>query len=405
MAHSGQKINGPFFRCNRYVFQPQTAPILPRCFLKQPRGAGFTAFFGTTGPLRIPGTFTGGSRGGSATVSTVEGCMATCQAFPGCRYVEVIPSGPDFICTPIGYGDNLGSTRRFAFVKGEPFTDTTRSTSTTTTTSSTTTSSTTTTTTSSTLSTTTTSASTTTTTSTSSTTTTTTSSSTTSSLTSLLSTLTTDTTTTTTTTTTAPTTIPTSTDDTITITSTLPPDPSAPASNRPLLIGLAVAGSLVGALLIAALVTFFVRTSRRKERLETSGGDGGGVDGGATMPWRRSGVFSAGAGVGAASLVAGDGAAGKEGEGMTQTQTQTVARPPVAMGTVGRPPFAANGSQYTDTLAASYASSFAATSGGSAAGGVQLEAFTVEQYLAAGWTMEQINLYNPPILPSQPGTQ
>ncbi|KAJ3206286.1 hypothetical protein HDU67_008286 [Dinochytrium kinnereticum] len=154
--------------------------------------------------------------------------------------------------------------------------------------------------------------------------------------------------------------------------STGPPATTEPApkdngagDSKPLVVGLAVTGSIVGALLIGAIVTYSMRMSRKK-----------GLDNDVvyTLPWRKSGLFSASAGVGAASVVNG------AGGGAASTIPRT---PP----TVGR---GSTGNYYSGggTL---YPPNYQQPS---------QEGFTMEQYLAAGWTIEQINTFNPPILPS-----
>ncbi|KAI8833568.1 hypothetical protein BC829DRAFT_422519 [Chytridium lagenaria] len=128
--------------------------------------------------------------------------------------------------------------------------------------------------------------------------------------------------------------------------------------NKGLVVGLAVTGSLVGALLLVAAAMYAVKMSRRK-----------GLDHDAvyTLPWRKSGVFSASAGVGASSVV----------NGATGSMPRTA--PTVGLKDIFANMFVVDADPVTLTelMEQLFTPQLSATS---------QEGFTIEQYLAAGWS-------------------
>ncbi|KAJ3107601.1 hypothetical protein HDU97_003595 [Phlyctochytrium planicorne] len=149
-------------------------------------------------------------------------------------------------------------------------------------------------------------------------------------------------------------------------------DGSGGSDSKGLMIGLAVAGSIAGVLILAAIAMYAYRMTRTKG-LED--------DAVYTLPWRKSGLFSASAGVGAASNVGTPGTA--------PAANSTIPR---SASTVGRTSTTLNYYNSGNTLYPPNNYQHPSQEG-----------FTVEQYLAAGWTLEQIKTFNPPTLPSDGG--
>ncbi|KAJ3414373.1 hypothetical protein HDV05_006647 [Chytridiales sp. JEL 0842] len=160
-------------------------------------------------------------------------------------------------------------------------------------------------------------------------------------------------------------------------TDTLPSTPPPPTnSNRNLVTGLVVAGTLTTLAIIGALV--FMWNARKSKRRQA---DSEFVY---TLPWRKT------------SATFGSAAGGGGGGGATGLQATT--RPNGGRNSGGNhgmlvmpPP-----SSYAGSAAGSVAGSLPRSAVGSLYPPQQAPApFSVEQYLSAGWTMEQLKMYHP----------
>ncbi|KAJ3206282.1 hypothetical protein HDU67_008282 [Dinochytrium kinnereticum] len=193
-------------------------------------------------------------------------------------------------------------------------------------------------------------------------------------------------------------------------------------NNQGLVIGLAVSGSVVGVLIVGAGIAYWARMAARKK--------GG-------LPRNDTSLFDSSVGVGAASTSSG--AALKMGSSNNGLSGGAVLPPipekddafqqtPSGYDTMGPGANVASYGNFPSSHASNYSSTGApvtiptmgynsaygyypsmptAYAGGygnqSYAQPEQQQAFTVEQYLASGWTMDQIHAFKPPL--AQPESQ
>ncbi|KAJ3103989.1 hypothetical protein HDU97_009644 [Phlyctochytrium planicorne] len=185
------------------------------------------------------------------------------------------------------------------------------------------------------------------------------------------------------------------------------PAPDSQQDNKGLIIGLAVAGSVVGIMALGALGFFFFRMAQRKQdTLSRSHGGGiyhGSDDGGVAThssglrsttpppaPFKKDTIRDSDP-----SPVS------KSPESVYPESSQPSMSPYYAQGQPASSTLGYNSYGYYPPAPSVYAGyNPYQTPMMPTMMPPQTEAYTVEQYIASGWTMEQIKAYNPPILPS-----